>query len=387
MSQQAESIPCSPTPGKDPPPASSAEADAAPPHESEIKPEAEAKLKQESESASKSEMPPPTLRNPRQKPRITTQPPSTSNIHHTSLTGSRQPSLSLSRAQQSILQYSQPQEAEVYRPPFSPFFTLINDSSVGGDGGEGKGETIHPRKIHYIFSDDDISDLLTSSLIHSLHPTTSTSSSPAASRELSSSQRESSSSSSATFRNPSKTKDKTREKMPKEKKEKEERVIIIDINETGTGVKSVSSLSPAWQVLNASISNAPTFDASSEQDPQSQNLQERGLMLRIEGVSASSLITDSAEFASKESRDGKEGGSAVLGEEEMSQLLEGFDRKMGVLRRIISARASKEDLEVCRDGCLDEEELGTEAGAAVEGLNEGRRGSEEVDDGKEVGSG
>ena len=173
----------------------------------------------------------------------------------------------------------------------------------------------------------------------------------------------------------------------KEKKEREERVVIVDVDETGTGVKSVSSLSSTWQVLNASISNAPTFDSSSEQDPQSQNLQERGLMLRIEGISASSLATESTEFAGKEVRDGKEGGSAVLGEEEMSQLLEGFDLKMGVLRRIISARASKEDLEVGGDGGLDEEELGNEAGAAAEGLGEGRRESEEVDDGKEVGSG
>jgi hypothetical protein len=332
-------------------------------------------------------MPPPPLRDSKQKPRIITQVPSTSNIHHTSLTGSRHPSLSLSRAQQSHLQYSQPQEAEVYRPPFSPFFTLINDSGNGG-GGEEKGETIHPRKIHYIFSDDDTSELLTNSLIHSLNPFHSTSSSLAASRELSSSQRESSSSSSATFRNPLKAKDRReKERTVKEKKEREERVVIVDVDETGTGVKSVSSLSSTWQVLNASISNAPTFDSSSEQDPQSQNLQERGLMLRIEGISASSLATESTEFAGKEVRDGKEGGSAVLGEEEMSQLLEGFDLKMGVLRRIISARASKEDLEVGGDGGLDEEELGNEAGAAAEGLGEGRRESEEVDDGKEVGSG
>ena len=306
-----------------------------------------------------------------------------------SMTASRHPSLGSSRLHttlshtQTQSQFRQQQEqakdSEPYRPPFSPFFTLIND--LGGEEGKGEGrETVHPRKIHYIFSDDDTSDLLTNSLIHSLHPLPpSSTSSPGASRELSSSQRESSSSSSATFRNPLKGKDK-KEKSKMEKKEREERVIIVDINENGDGVKSVSSLSKDWQVLSASISSAPTFDSSSPsaQDPQNQNMQERGLMLRIEGVSVSALSTDLPR--EEEKRD-----SAVLGEEEMSQLLEGFDRKMGVLRRIISARASREELEGGGDGALDDGGILGAGGddATAEVRLHGRRES----DGGELGSG
>jgi hypothetical protein len=251
---------------------------------------------------------------------------------------------------------------------------------LGGEEGKGEGrETVHPRKIHYIFSDDDTSDLLTNSLIHSLHPLPpSSTSSPGASRELSSSQRESSSSSSATFRNPLKGKEK-KEKTKTERKEREERVIIVDINENGDGVKLVSSLSKDWQVLSASISSAPTFDSSpQDQDPQDQNVQERGLMLRIEGVGVSALSTDLPR--EEEKRD-----SAVLGEEEMSQLLEGFDRKMGVLRRIISARASREELEGGGDGALDDGGILGAGGedATAEVRLHGRRES----DGGELGSG
>jgi hypothetical protein len=104
-------------------------------------------------------------------------------------------------------------------------------------------------------------------------------------------------------------------------------------------------------------------------------MQERGLMLRIEGVGVSALATEPEE----EKRD-----SAVLGEEEMSQLLEGFDRKMSVLRRIISARASREELEGGGDGALDDGgELGVGGDTAAEVRLQGRRES----DGGEIGSG
>jgi hypothetical protein len=274
------------------------------------------------------------------------------------------------------LLYSQPQPQveEVERPPFSPFFTLINDASK-----EGAGETIHPRKIHYIFSDDDTSELLTSSLIHSLYPTNSPSPSQSqsqfvsASRELSSSKTSSSSSAGIKRRKPAK------EKAKAEMKEREERVVIVDINEDGTGVKSVSSLCSTWQVLNASISNAPTFDStSSSDDPASQNMQERGLMLRIEGVGVQSLVSGDVV------EEGKKDGSAVMGEEEMSILLDGFDRKMGVLRKIIESRTSREELVGGGDGLEEREEMGGTGGDIAEGPGKRESGGSEE---REVGSG
>ncbi|KAH8747914.1 hypothetical protein F5882DRAFT_311672 [Hyaloscypha sp. PMI_1271] len=327
-------------------------------------------------------MPPPPIPNARPKPSpriITAQPSFTgSSSRHPSLTTSRfhQTSAGHSHTQTQSLLYSQPQPQveEVERPPFSPFFTLINDASK-----EGAGETIHPRKIHYIFSDDDTSELLTSSLIHSLHPTNSASASQSqsqfvsASRELSSSKTSSSSSAGIKHRKPAK------EKAKAEMKEREERVVIVDINEDGTGVKSVSSLCSTWQVLNASISNAPTFDStSSSDDPASQNMQERGLMLRIEGVGVQSLVSGDVV------EEGKKDGGAVMGEEEMSILLDGFDRKMGVLRKIIESRTSREDLVGGGDGLEEREDIGGTGGDVAEGA--GRResgGSEE----REVGSG
>jgi hypothetical protein len=259
----------------------------------------------------------------------------------------------------------------VERPPFSPFFTLINDASK-----EGAGETIHPRKIHYIFSDDDTSELLTSSLIHSLHPTNSPSASQSqfvsASRELSSSKTSSSSSAGIKSRKPAK------EKAKAEMKEREERVVIVDIDEEGTGVKSVSSLSSTWQVLSASISNAPTFDStSSSDDPASQNMQERGLMLRIEGVGVQSLVSGDVVEERKE-------GSALLGEEEMSLLLDGFDRKMGVLRKILESRTSREELVGGGDGLEEREEIGGTGGGVAEGPGRKESGGSEE---REVGSG
>lgn len=104
-------------------------------------------------------------------------------------------------------------------------------------------------------------------------------------------------------------------------------MLIVDVNEAGDGVVSASSLSANWQVLSASLSNAPTWDGA---DPSSGDVDEdgntdRGLMLRIEGVGIEA---------------GEEEGLGLgegMGEEEMQRLLEGFDRKMGVLRKIVAA--------------------------------------------------
>ncbi|PMD31583.1 hypothetical protein L207DRAFT_519355 [Hyaloscypha variabilis F] len=360
MSDNAESIPHSPTPGKDPP-ISGPSNDASSPQPAAE--ETTDTFTKEKEKDTTTMRPPPrriSSSKARPKPQIITTQPSFS---------ASRPSLASSRfnlqstGHSYTLTQTQSQlsaQPEVQRPPFAPFFTLINDA-----GGDKEGHTIHPHKIHYIFSDDDTSDLLTSSLIHSLHPGT-TSSSPSASRELSSSQRESSSSSSATFK--TERREKKDRPKEKEKREREERVLIVDVDETGTGVKSVASLSSAWQVLSAEISNAPTFDAKAVEERDGGGERERGLMLRIQGVGVEVLGGEEVE----ERRE----GSGVVGEEEMSALLEGFDRKMGVLRRIVSSRE-----ELGGDGVEEGEEntVGTEAA--------GQGGPRRVSEEREFGSG
>jgi hypothetical protein len=134
-----------------------------------------------------------------------------------------------------------------------------------------------------------------------------------------------SSSSSATFK---KGDGRGKRKAPVKR---EERVIVVDVNETGDGIISTSSLSSSWQVINAEIANAPTFNSENAGDTEGED-GERGLMLRIEGVG---IGGEGEEMG--DSGKGKGVSESVMGEEEMQTLLEGFDRKMGVLRKIVAA--------------------------------------------------
>lgn len=199
------------------------------------------------------------------------------------------------------------------RPHFAPFFTLVNDLGSGtGDADKPKTKTAHPRNVHYIFADDDETGLLTDALVRS------TQADGNGGREG----------------------------------EREERVVIVDINDAGDGVHSVWSANPGWAVLSAEIGNAPTWDGEGEDEAESA-MQGKGMMLRIEGVSTASAGEEGREYAGAggAKRDGagsgQLGGSGtrselgsgvlVLGEEEMQGLLEGFDRKMALLRRIVGA--------------------------------------------------
>jgi hypothetical protein len=298
-------------------------------------------------------MPPPP------KPIITTQATSTSNIiHHPSLTSLSQTQTQENSQLTALQEQTQELEGGISEGPkgFSPYFTLINDAKgngalgggfgglgVGLDGGEGN--IIHPAKIHYLFSDDDSSELLTSSLIHSLHPLPLSLS--ASNNELGGSSRDlmTSSSSSAMGK-------KSRREKEGERKEREERVIIVDINETGDGVLGVNSLSKDWQILGASIENAPTWDGGS---PTEDDDSSRGLMLRIEGVGVDVLDGDGVGLGvgggggagGGKRKDGERGlgesgvgSGSGIGEEEMHALLDGFDKKMSVLRRIVGSRES-----------------------------------------------
>lgn len=140
-----------------------------------------------------------------------------------------------------------------------------------------------------------------------------------------------SSSSSATFR-----KGDGRERLKDKGKvlaKREERVIIVDVNETGDGIVSTSSLSSSWQVINAEIANAPTL----EHEATTAGEEGAGLMLRIEGIGTTGS-GDGDMGDSGEKRKGKGvGESTVMGEEEMQALMESFDRKMGVLRKIVES--------------------------------------------------
>jgi hypothetical protein len=124
---------------------------------------------------------------------------------------------------------------------------------------------------------------------------------------------------------------------------REERVIIVDINETGDGVVGVNSLSKDWQVLVASIENALTWDGGAENNAGDEE-GGRGLMLRIEGVGVDVLDGEVGLGGGKRKEGerglGESGVGSGIGEEEMHALLDGFDKKMSVLRRIMGSRES-----------------------------------------------
>ncbi|RFU27406.1 hypothetical protein B7463_g8944, partial [Scytalidium lignicola] len=224
-------------------------------------------------------------------------------------------------------------------PNFSPFFTLIHDPSTTS--------TIHPSRVHYLFSDDDASDLLTSACIRSLnpyHPPPSSlvpdSSQPpslASSKHLASSTNSSSSSSRKVSRG----------QQHKSKKttgagaggEREERVLIVDMNEAGDGVVSATSLSPEWQIVNAEVRNAPTWGGGDENSAEGEEEGEaRKLMLRVEGVGVGAeegVEGGGVGWRRGEKEREKEGEEGAIGEEEMLAIMESFDRKMAVLRKIV----------------------------------------------------
>ena len=149
---------------------------------------------------------------------------------------------------------------------------------------------------------------------------------------------ETSSSSSATFKDSERRKDKSgKTKAPVKR---EERAIIVDINQTGDGIARASSLSSSWQVVHAEVTNAPTFNNDTLGDVGSEE-EGRGLMLRIEGAGIVGSGAEGELGESREKRKGKGvGESSLMGEGEMQAMLEGFDRKMGLLRKMVASGES-----------------------------------------------
>lgn len=274
---------------------------------------------------------------------------------------------------------SQSQEAaqegdrERDRPPFTPFFTLVNDLSSGEQS------TYHPSQVHYLFSDDDVSEVLTGALLRCMDQDADQDLVDDEVGEQDDGEDETSSSSSATFRRDgtrtrseksrARDRQKMRERAGKRRlkegnTEREERVIIVDVNEAGDGVTGISSLSPSWQVLSAEIGKAPTWDKDGAESEGGRGELAGGLMLRIEGVGLDcgepasnsgggvglGVAGGGSKGKGKEKErerdgggDGTTGSASGMGEEEMQILMEGFDRKMGMLRRIVQ-RGSRESL-------------------------------------------
>ncbi|EKD17146.1 hypothetical protein MBM_04723 [Drepanopeziza brunnea f. sp. 'multigermtubi' MB_m1] len=311
---------------------------------------------------------------------------------------------------------------EKLRPPFAPFFTLVNDIDFSGE--EKEKSTHHPTQVHYIFEDDEDSGVLSAALLRCVDAQTQHARYQSAGDEydddndddgqdededeepgLEADADTGSSSSSATFRRgetriPSSVRTRTLKGTAKQigkgkgkskrrsgeggtnapshtrDAAREERIVIVDVNRAGDAVTKIASLTPSWAVLSADISRAPTWDGADIEEGGDETENDNvspagGMMLRIEGTGIDRSSAGGAgggglgSLSLAEGRGGAKGkgkekgkgkveregegggrgsglGSGVgvgigtgIGEDEMQSLLESFDRKMCVLRRVV----------------------------------------------------
>ncbi|KFZ14732.1 hypothetical protein V502_05927 [Pseudogymnoascus sp. VKM F-4520 (FW-2644)] len=206
----------------------------------------------------------------------------------------------------ATLQPSQAQEAQeatnMARPPFAPFFTLVDDATSSS--------THHPINVRYIFSDDDDQDL-TDDYLAAISGDPSQSSSNITHSESSSL----TSSSRHQQRAP-----------PRDPRDPQHRTILVDLDATGTAVTSAQSLSSSWQILSASVTKAPTWESgpTAEDDAGSARF-----MLRLEGTRGRD------EGMAERVRGMWREDPGDVRAEDFQVLMEEFERKMRVLKTVV----------------------------------------------------
>ncbi|KUI55754.1 hypothetical protein VP1G_03176 [Cytospora mali] len=278
--------------------------------------------------------------------------------------------------------------------PFQPLFTLVTDSTTRA--------THHPR-VHYIFSDDD-PDILTEALAQHSYQQSASAISPSGSGTAPEERERprQSPTTSATIP-PSNERvivldlvPRTTSTIPPD--EYNSASATATATATGGGgsgyeVAWASSLSSDWAVVSARISpmaddiNSSTAGANITSGPDDENPQQQ-LILRIEGLgldavppssgsshtpgtrtrkSSTATATGTAAGAggrrsSLDERDLRMSGSSGAaaqgqekGKEDYASIIDEFDKRMGVLRRVVDA-----GLERQRKLTVDEEHLGQE---------------------------
>ena len=198
------------------------------------------------------------------------------------------------------------EQSTVTRSRFSPFYTLINDT--------GNSTTHHPVNVHYIFSDDETDTLTTGCLATVPGPSSQSSSgltARSASSGMQSPSKEPPQSKPGSKGGPTASQSQT--------KEPERRTILIDLDETGTHITSAQSLTSSWQVINTSLSAAPTWEEGPSADGGPTTAR---YMLSIEGLSG---IKPQA---------GTQQGREVTGDD-FKTLAEEFDKRMAMLRTVV----------------------------------------------------
>ncbi|KAL2169133.1 hypothetical protein VTG60DRAFT_6460 [Thermothelomyces hinnuleus] len=190
------------------------------------------------------------------------------------------------------------------QPPFSPVFALLSSTSHSTNR-----QTVHHPTVHYIFADDD-PEILTAALAH--HHQGAYNDNSEEGTSLTS-----------------------------------DRGVLLDMEPTADGsgyeVTWASSLTPDWAVTSATISRsegglgeaAPGFGSK--------------LVLNIEGVSLEPSLgpaplgkasTPEVEMQSSGASTGK--ARTATAAEEYADLLQDFDKRMSILRKVVEAGAARQ---------------------------------------------
>ncbi|KFY36876.1 hypothetical protein V494_04952 [Pseudogymnoascus sp. VKM F-4513 (FW-928)] len=197
------------------------------------------------------------------------------------------------------------QDSTMARPPFTPFFTLVDDATTSS--------THHPVNVRYIFSDDD-QDLTDDYLAAISSP------SPNSSSHITHSD-----SSSLT------TSSRHHQPSNRDPREPEHRTILVDLDATGTAVAAAHSLSSSWQVLSASITKAPTWESGPAAEDEEGGAGAARFMLRLEG-------TKGRDEGMRERVRGmwREDPGDVRAED-FQVLMDEFEKKMRVLKTVVDS--------------------------------------------------
>ncbi|KAK1254577.1 hypothetical protein MKX08_008572 [Trichoderma sp. CBMAI-0020] len=193
------------------------------------------------------------------------------------------PSLSHSHSLNDNSDAAAPSSPSDHMPPFEPIFTLLTNTTTN--------TTVHPR-VHYLFSDDDASAVLTAPQADPLH-----------------------------------------------------RALVVDLappaNPSGKWTVSwASSLTPDFAVTASQLSLQQHGSGSGNNEGDEGENGEgasSSVMLRVEGVEREGVPADTKPTNANLRGSSSSGGSAagIVGREDVDQLTEEFKRRMGVLKKVV----------------------------------------------------
>ena len=190
-------------------------------------------------------------------------------------------------------------------PPFSPLFTLLTSTHHPAQH-----QTTHHPVMHYIFADDD-PEALTEAL--------------------------------ASHHRSTEEAGDNSDGAPSGPDNGSERAVVLEMAQNDDGglkIAWASSLSPDWAVIDARVTQMEGEGAASAVADYNSH---GPLMLRIEGVTVGgpspSLVTAAGKAPSpeRELQSSRASGSRPTVKEEYAGLIEDFEKRMGVLSRVVEA--------------------------------------------------